>query len=289
MQLVSFLASDGVRLGVKTDNGIVDVQKTAAKAGVSAANSVDEVITRGAEGIEQLRQVIETANETIPEEEVTYAPAVQTPGKILCSGANYRAHVAEAKLNVPDNPIYFPKFRNSLAAHQEDVIPPEVTTEVDYEVELAVVVGKQAYNIPQEEALDYVFGYAVGNDLSARDLQFRNSQWMYGKAIDKFAPLGPYLVTADEVGDPQTLDLKCSVNGELRQNSNTSKMIFTVAEMISDLSKIMTLEPGDVLFTGTPEGVIVGMEEKNWLKPGDEIVCEIEKVGRLVNRIAASS
>ncbi|MCS0543053.1 fumarylacetoacetate hydrolase family protein, partial [Aeromonas veronii] len=148
------------------------------------------------------------------------------------------------------------------------------------------VMGKQAKNISQEEALDYVFGYATGNDISARDLQTRTNQWTYGKAIDQFAPIGPYLVTAEEVSNPQNLELKCWVNGELRQNSNTELMIFSIAEMISDLSQTMTLEPGDVIFTGTPEGVILGMKEKIWLKPGDEMVCEVEGLGKLVNRIA---
>lgn len=285
MKLVSFLTSDGVRLGVKTDNGIVDVQAAARKARVSAPASIDEVIAGGQIALDQLAQIVQQADEAIDEATIQYASAIQKPNKIICSGANYLAHVAEANLNVPEYPIYFPKYQNSLAAHNEVIIPPEATRQVDYEVELVVILGKQARNVSEAEALDYVFGYSVGNDFSARDLQFRSVQWTMGKAIDQFAPIGPYLVTADEVPNPQNLNLRTYVNGELRQSSNTEKMIFSIANMISDLSKVMTLEPGDVIFTGTPEGVIVGMEEKIWLKAGDEIVCEVDGIGRLVNQI----
>lgn len=286
MKLLSFQATDGVRLGIKTASGIVDVRATAEKAGLIAPASIEEVISSGKSGQEKLQQVLSTADAFLDEASITYAPAVQTPNKIICSGANYRAHVEEANFTVPDYPIYFSKYQNSLAAHNEDIVPPSATKQVDYEVELVVVMGKQAKNIAKEEALDYVFGYATGNDISARDLQTRTNQWTYGKAIDQFAPIGPYLVTAEEVLNPQNLELKCWVNGELRQNSNTELMIFSIAEMISDLSQTMTLEPGDVIFTGTPEGVILGMKEKVWLKPGDEMVCEVEGLGKLVNRIA---
>lgn len=287
MKLVSFRTSEGVRLGVKIEEGIVDVRAAAEKAGLAAPTTVQDVINGGPPSLAQLQAVVEQADEVVDESILVFAPAVQAPNKIICSGANYRAHVEEAKLAIPEYPIYFPKYQNSLAGHNENIFPPAVTNQVDYEVELVVVLGKQAHNVSEEEALDYVFGYATGNDLSARDLQFRAIQWMYGKAIDQFAPVGPYLVTADEVLNPQNLNLKTWVNGELRQSSNTEHMIFPVARLISDLSKVMTLEPGDVIFTGTPEGVIVGMEEKNWLQPGDEIVCEVEGIGRLVNRLAA--
>jgi len=286
LKFVSFQSADGVKLGVVTDKGIVDVRAVAEKAGLNTPSTIEEVIASGETAINQIQQVLSQSNEFIDETEITYAPAIQKPGKIICAGANYLAHVAESNINVPEFPIYFPKYQSSLAAHNEAIVPPSISKQIDYEVELVAVIGKQAKNISQEEALDYVFGYSVGNDLSARELQFRGLQWMYGKAIDKFAPIGPYLVTADEITDPQDLNIKCWVNEDLRQSSNTKHMIFPIAEMISDLSKIMTLEPGDVLFTGTPEGVILGREDKVWLKAGDEIVCEVEGVGRLVNRLA---
>ena len=286
MKFVSFQSADGVKLGIVTDKGIVDVRAIAEKVGLNAPSTIEEVIATGETAINQIQQVLSQSKEFIDEAEITYAPAIQKPGKIICAGANYLAHVAESNINVPEFPIYFPKYQSSLAAHNEAIVPPSISKQIDYEVELVAVIGKQAKNISQEEALDYVFGYSVGNDLSARELQFRGLQWMYGKAIDKFAPIGPYLVTADEITDPQDLNIKCWVNEDLRQSSNTKHMIFPIAEMISDLSKIMTLEPGDVLFTGTPEGVILGREDKVWLKAGDEIVCEVEGVGRLVNRLA---
>jgi 2-keto-4-pentenoate hydratase/2-oxohepta-3-ene-1,7-dioic acid hydratase in catechol pathway len=204
---------------------------------------------------------------------------------VICVGANYRKHAIESGLSIPEEPIYFAKYANSLSGHREVIPVPKMAVEVDYEVELVAVMGKPAKNVSVESALDYVFGYAAGNDLSVRELQFRSHQWLYGKAIDGFAPLGPYIVTADEVPNPQNLNLKCWVNGELRQDSNTEDMIFSTAKLISDLSQIMTLQPGDVIYTGTPEGVIMGMEEKNWLQPGDEIVCEIEGLGSLVNKL----
>ncbi|MBM7609297.1 2-keto-4-pentenoate hydratase/2-oxohepta-3-ene-1,7-dioic acid hydratase in catechol pathway [Lysinibacillus composti] len=286
MKFVSFQSADGVKLGVVTDKGIVDVRAIAEKVGLNAPSTIEEVIATGETAINQIQQVLSQSKEFIDEAEITYAPAIQKPGKIICAGANYLAHVAESNINVPEFPIYFPKYQSSLAAHNEAIVPPSISKQIDYEVELVAVIGKQAKNVSEEDALDYVFGYSVGNDLSARELQFRGLQWMYGKAIDKFAPIGPYLVTADEITDPQDLNIKCWVNEDLRQSSNTKHMIFPIAEMISDLSKIMTLEPGDVLFTGTPEGVILGREDKVWLKAGDEIVCEVEGVGRLVNRLA---
>jgi 2-keto-4-pentenoate hydratase/2-oxohepta-3-ene-1,7-dioic acid hydratase in catechol pathway len=223
----------------------------------------------------------------VPVEQLRLAPAVPDPSKIICVGLNYRKQAAEGGMPVPEQPIYFAKYVNSLAGSGEDVVIPAATQKADYEIELVVVIGRPARKVTTEQALEHVFGYATGNDLSARELQMRSTQWMYGKAIDGFAPLGPYVVTTDELPDPQTLDLRCWMNGELRQNSNTKDMVFGVAELVSDLSQIMTLEPGDVIYTGTPEGVILGMAEPVWLQPGDEVVCEIENLGRLVTRLVA--
>ena len=283
MKLLSFHAADGVRLGIRTDTGVVDVGAAAKEAGLAAPASVSDVLDGGSTALAQLEQVLGLGPAATPESQISYAPAVPDPSKILCVGANYRKHAEEAGIPLPEHPIYFPKFRNSLAGHGADVALPAATERGDYEVELVAVIGQPAHKVTAAEALDYVFGYATGNDLSARELQMRSSQWLYGKAIDGFAPLGPYLVTADEVPDPQNLDLKCWVNGELRQNSNTRDMVFSVAELVSDLSQIMTLEPGDVIYTGTPEGVILGMKEPVWLQPGDEVACEVEGLGRLVS------
>ncbi|SEM21691.1 2-keto-4-pentenoate hydratase/2-oxohepta-3-ene-1,7-dioic acid hydratase (catechol pathway) [Mesobacillus persicus] len=288
MKLLSFYEENKVKLGVKTNDGIIDVEAAAAFTGLSVPTTMLEVVTGGNKAIDQLNQLALQAPSILQEDAIQFAPAIHNPQKVLCVGANYRKHAEESGLPIPNDPIYFSKYANSLAAHRDKIELPNFTEEVDYEVELVVVIGKQTKRVSPSEALDYVFGYAVGNDLSARDLQFRSSQWLYGKAIDGFAPLGPYLVTADEVQNPQNLTLKCWVNGELRQNSNTEDMIFNVATIISDLSQIMTLEPGDVIYTGTPEGVILGMEQKTWLDSGDEIVCEIDGLGRLVNQLYRS-
>jgi 2-keto-4-pentenoate hydratase/2-oxohepta-3-ene-1,7-dioic acid hydratase in catechol pathway len=170
-----------------------------------------------------------------------------------------------------------------VAAPGEPIPLPDNAVQYDYEVELAAVIGRRARYVSEGQALDYVLGYCTANDLSARDLQTRTSQWLLGKTLDKFMPLGPYLVTADQVPDPQNLALRTWVNGELRQNSNTSDMVFSVAQLVSYVSQYLTLEPGDVILTGTPEGVVLGMKEKVWLKAGDEVTVEVEGLGRLTN------
>jgi 2-keto-4-pentenoate hydratase/2-oxohepta-3-ene-1,7-dioic acid hydratase in catechol pathway len=188
---------------------------------------------------------------------------------------------------IPTIPVLFSKFPNTIAASGEQVVLPATAVEYDYEAELGVVIGLRARQVSEQEALNYVLGYCNINDLSARDLQMRTSQWLLGKTLDKFMPIGPYLVTADVVGDPQALDIRCWVNGTLRQNSTTADMIFTVAELVSYISQYMTLDPGDVIATGTPEGVIFGMSEKHWLKPGDEVVVQIAGLGRLTTTFGA--
>ncbi len=287
MKILCFHAGDGVRLGVATDAGVVDVRATADKAGLPAPRTTRELIGGGPASLEQLTRVLESAGDEVIAGGVDHAPPVPDPAKLICVGANYRKHSEEAGLPVPEQPIYFAKYRNSLSGHGQDVAIPAVTRKVDYEVELVAVIGRPARRVGVADALDHVFGYATGNDLSARELQMRSSQWMYGKAIDGFAPLGPYLVTADEVPDPQDLALSTWVNGERRQHSTTKDMVFSVAELVSDLSQIMTLEPGDLIFTGTPEGVVLGMADQVWLRPGDAVACEVSGLGRLVTHLVS--
>jgi 2-keto-4-pentenoate hydratase/2-oxohepta-3-ene-1,7-dioic acid hydratase in catechol pathway len=288
VQLLSFHAGDGVRLGVRTDDGVLDVRRAAEAAGASAPSSMREAIAGGSAVIDLLQRLVSEARvEPVAEAEIRFAPAVPDPDKVICVGANYRKHANEAGIAIPEVPIYFAKYANSLSAHRDDVVLPNVTRRGDYEVELVAVIGRETRNVPESTALEHVFGYATGNDLSARELQQRSSQWMYGKAIDGFAPLGPYVVTADQVPDPQALDLQCSVNGEVRQSSNTRDMIFSVADLVADLSRIMTLRPGDVIYTGTPQGVALGMAEPKWLQAGDEVACEVEGLGRLVTYLVA--
>lgn len=290
MKLLNFVAPDSgaVRPGILTDAGIIDC----GAIGFSSLSM--EALIAQPEALSLLQRAIEQAIvdpagfalHLLDEASLRFAPALTNPGKIICIGLNYRRHAAESGLPVPTTPVLFSKFNNSLAAHREPIPLPPTARQYDYEVELAVVMGRRARNVAVEEALEYVFGYCTANDLSARDLQTRTSQWLLGKTLDKFLPLGPYLVTADEVRDPQNLSLQCWVNGELRQHSNTADMIFSVAEIISYISQHFTLEPGDVICTGTPEGVILGMPEKVWLRAGDEVTVEVEGLGRLTNVMA---
>jgi 2-keto-4-pentenoate hydratase/2-oxohepta-3-ene-1,7-dioic acid hydratase in catechol pathway len=285
VRLVSFHGDGGVRLGVETRAGVVDVRAAVPDAPATAR----ELIAAGPEERDRVRQAVESASDAVPVEQLRLAAAVPDPGKIVCVGLNYQKHAAEGGMPVPEQPIYFAKFANSLAGSGEEVVIPAATRKADYEVELVAVIGHRARRVSTDAALDHVFGYATGNDLSARELQTRSTQWTYGKAIDGFAPLGPYLVTADEIPDPQSLDLRCWVNGDLRQDSNTRDMVFSVAELVSDLSQVMTLEPGDVIYTGTPEGVVLGMADPVWLQPGDEVVCEVQGLGRLVTPLVADA
>ena len=226
----------------------------------------------------------ETAN-LLQEDSLAIGPCVPHPPKIICIGLNYRRHAIESGMTIPTVPVVFTKYSNTLTDYGHDVPLGPVGVEFDYEVELGVVIGKKCKHVRREEALDNVLGYCVANDLSCRDLQFMSSQWLMGKSLDSFLPLGKYLVTADEVGNPQSLQLTCSLNGEQRQNSNTVDMVFTVAEIITFLTEHMTLEPGDLILTGTPEGVIMGMPRKEWMKPGDVVRVEIEKLGYTENKM----
>ncbi len=288
MILTSYQRDDGIKLGIKTARGILDVAAAVAATGLKCPASPDEVYAQGNEALGALSALADAADDDalyVDEADVTYAPAVPNPGKILCVGLNYQKHAAESGMAPPAEPVLFSKFNNTIAAPNEDIPLQADWKTVDYESELGVVMGARARNVSVDEALDTVFGYCNMNDLSERDLQMRSGQWLLGKTLDKFLPLGPYVVTADEIPDPQNLAIKGWLNGELRQDSNTADMIFSVAEVIAYASQIMTLEPGDVISTGTPEGVILGMDPRVWLKPGDEYIVEVEGLGKLANRM----
>jgi len=209
---------------------------------------------------------------------------VPRPGKIVAAGVNYRSHAAESGREPPDHPVFFAKFSTSVIGDGADIRwSPRLTQAVDYEAELAVVIGSSCRRVEEAHALEHVAGYTCLDDVSARDLQFPDRQFTRGKSLDTFGPMGPWLVTADEVADPQSLKIRSLVNGELRQDSSTAEMIFSVAHMLSFASQAFTLEPGDVIATGTPGGVGWYSEPKRMLKDGDEVVVEIEGIGRLVN------
>jgi 2-keto-4-pentenoate hydratase/2-oxohepta-3-ene-1,7-dioic acid hydratase in catechol pathway len=215
------------------------------------------------------------------------APIPRPARNVFCLGRNYKEHAAERGAEAPPHPVYFTKAPESVLAPGGKVVHHACTKELDYEVELAVVIGRAGRDIPQEAALGHVFGYTVINDVTARDLQKRHGQWFKGKTLDTFCPMGPVLVTADEIPDPQALAITLRVNGETRQASHTSKMVFPVAECIAVLSQGFTLLPGDVIATGTPEGV--GAALGKFLKAGDRLEAEVEKIGVLQNRVVAGS
>lgn len=275
MKLLNYRADGQVRLGIRTERGVLPVRGT-----------MEEVIRSGESGLGELKELEKAAGPLLPEEALAYAPCVTNPGKILCVGVNYAEHGKECREDLPKYPILFSKFNSALAAHRQVIPLPRTAEQFDYEAELVIVIGRKTSRVSREDALSCVFGYTAGNDLSARDLQRRTQQWLLGKTCDGFAPVGPHIVTAGEI-DPDDLDIRCEVNGETRQSSHTGRMIFGCAAIISYASQYMTLYPGDIIFTGTPDGVILGRPEKErqWLKPGDRVAVSIEKIGTLVNTL----
>jgi len=294
MKLLTYTKENNYCLAIKTDRGVLDVASAAAQLSIAGLPvTIDEVIGRGEPAVKQLSELAEQAKALsscwLNEAELKLGPCVANPEKIICVGLNYRKHAEETNSPVPVYPILFNKFNNTIAAHMDDVELPKGTEKVDYEAELVIVIGKEARFVDKENALDYVFGYCNVNDISARDWQMRTSQWLLGKTSDGFSPLGPYLVTADEVGNPNNLAVKTIVNGEVRQNSNTNDMIFYCDEIVSYISQHFTLKPGDIILTGTPEGVVLGYppEKQVYLQHGDVVTIEIEKLGSLTNRFVA--
>ncbi|HID08287.1 MAG TPA: FAA hydrolase family protein [Armatimonadetes bacterium] len=212
---------------------------------------------------------------------------VPTPGKIIALGLNYRDHAEELKMGIPEEPLLFSKASTAVCGPYDAIIYPRVTTQLDYEVELAIVIGKRCKNVSVEQAENYIAGYTVFNDVTARDLQFKDQQWFRGKSCDTFAPMGPHLVTPDEVGDVHQLTIQSWVNGELRQKSTTANLIFSVPEIVSFVSHHMTLLPGDVIATGTPSGVGMSYDPPRFLNVGDVVEMEVEKIGRMRNTVIA--
>lgn len=294
MRLANLRAGGGYALGVERPDGILHVPATAAALGLPSPRDVDDLLQRGLG--RQVRAVVEAAEQSeqavvVGLDEVAFAPLVTRPGKVLCVGFNYRQHAEETGTEVGEVPPLFAKFASALNHHGGTVpLPTRVARWFDYETELVVIIGRRCRDVSEDDALDHVAGYATGNDVSARDLQTQTAQLTAGKISDGFAPLGPWLVTADRVPDPNDLWLRTQVNGGQRQDWTTGDMIFDCRRLISFASGILTLEPGDVLFTGTPQGVIFGQpeppEERQWLSPGDEVTSEIEGLGALTVTLA---
>jgi 2-keto-4-pentenoate hydratase/2-oxohepta-3-ene-1,7-dioic acid hydratase in catechol pathway len=228
----------------------------------------------------------------LPAEGDWLPPIMHPPKNVFCVGRNYLEHLKDSsraeghKIEPPKFPIWFTKAANSLLGHNGKIqFDPRFTQQLDYEGELAVVIGRKCRSVTPQQALDFVFGYTILNDVSARDVQLRHNQWFKGKSADTYAPCGPWIVTGDEIGNPQQLHLRTLVNGHVRQQDSTGSMIFDIRTQIADLSAGITLEPGDIIATGTPMGVGAGMEPPQYLKEGDEVVVEIDKIGRLANRV----
>lgn len=284
MKFVHYKQGAEICLGIKTETGIIDVKNLGIEHNVELATTIDELFKMDKSKISHLQNLITNDIPRIDEEKIVYAPCVTHPEKILCVGLNYADHAAESNMELPTSPVLFSKFNNALAAHNQVISLPKDAKKVDYEAELVIVIGKEVKAISKEEAPSAIFGYTIGNDVSARDLQFLTGQWLVGKTCDGFAPIGPYLITSDEL-DPSNLAISCKVNGEIRQVSNTNQLIFDCATIVSYASQYMTLKPGDLIFTGTPAGVMLGYPEgkQQWLKSGDEVAVTIEKIGTLFN------
>jgi 2-keto-4-pentenoate hydratase/2-oxohepta-3-ene-1,7-dioic acid hydratase in catechol pathway len=282
MRLVSFDAGDGARAGVLEGERVLDAW---AALGEPHRGSLRELIADGR--VDDLRATLgNTGAPAHPRSALTLLPPIPDPDKIVCIGLNYGKHAAEGGMDVPESPTIFAKYRNALAAPDATVRLPANSRKVDYEAEVAFVVGRRARDVAEADALDHVAGYTLLNDLSARDLQFSTPQWMSGKVFDGSAPCGPALVTPEEAGPHDGIEIRLTLNGEQMQGASTADLIFSVPALLSHLSQLMTLEPGDVVSTGTPEGVGGARQPRVWLADGDEIAIESPTLGRLETRIA---
>jgi acylpyruvate hydrolase len=285
LRLCTFRRDVEARLGAQTDRGIVDL--CAADPALPA--SMRELLAGGEAALARARAALGAARDehVYARAGVTLLPPVLDPSKIVCIGLNYRDHAAEVKLDLPEHVAVFAKWPNTLIGDGAPIVIPRESHRVDYEAELAFVVGTRARHVTEEHGLEYVAGYTCFNDVSVRDYQSRTSQWTIGKVFDTHGPCGPVLVTRDEIPDPQALRIRCSIGGELLQNSSTSEMVFPVARLVAELSAVMTLEPGDIVATGTPAGVGTSRQPRRWIQPGERVKVEIEGIGALENPAVA--
>ena len=283
MRLVTVRTSEGPRACVERAGRYVDIQ--AADPGLPS--SVKAILALGAEGRDRVAAAIAKGTVSHDPATATLLAPVPDPGKVVCLGLNYRDHAEESGMAIPEEPVLFSKFPSAVVGPGATIELPPVSTQVDYEAELVWVIGKSGRDIPRDRAMDYIAGYTVGHDVSARDWQLNKpgKQWMAGKTFDTFAPIGPAVVTADEVPDPHNLGIRLRLNGATMQDSNTNQLIFRADEVISYLSQIFTLEPGDLIFTGTPPGVGMARKPPVWLKEGDVVEVEIDGLGVLKNPV----
>ena len=281
MKLLSFSTEYQDKLGVLVGDKIAVITSS------SLPSKMMDLIQAGPKVWNQVKAVLKSGKvQWLDSSSVKILAPIRRPGKIVAIGLNYMDHCREQNVPVPDRPVVFTKFTTAIIGPDEPISwDPNLTSEVDYEVELGVVIGKKTRRVSVDQALDYVFGYTIINDISARDLQFSDKQWVRAKSLDTFCPFGPVIVTADEIPNPQNLHLSCKLNGEIMQNSSTSEMVFGVAELISRLSQAFTFEPGDIISTGTPDGVGIYRKPQVFLKDGDQLSLEIEGIGHLENHV----
>ncbi len=292
MRLVRYHNKEREHYGVLINNKLICLPNLAKRLNGEFPELLEDFITLGAKGVEKVEKLLENATETDikhvspPVNEVTLLAPIASPPKIVCLGLNYRDHAAEQNAAIPDEPIIFIKPHTTIIGPNENIVKPNFVKQLDYEAELAVVMGRKAKNVPVSEAKSYIFGYTILNDVSARDIQFRDKQWTRGKSFDTFAPIGPCITTVNQLQDTSNLSIRTWVNNELRQDSTTKNMVFNVYEIIHHLSRVMTLEPCDIIATGTPAGVGFALKpQPKFLQAGDIVRIEIEKIGVLENTV----
>jgi 2-keto-4-pentenoate hydratase/2-oxohepta-3-ene-1,7-dioic acid hydratase in catechol pathway len=293
LRFVRYIFRGAESYGVfQRNDEIIDLPKLGKIQGKPVPQTIDAFISLGLAAENLVKEMVDDASKSqsrkiiLEGSEVSLKAPIISPPKIICLGLNYKDHAEEAKASLPNEPIIFMKPRTAIIGPEEPVRKPDFVRKLDYEVELAAIIGKMGKNIPVSEAGKHIFGYTVFSDISARDIQFKDRQWTRGKSFDTFAPFGPCITTAAQIGDPNNLRLWTRVNGETRQNSSTKHMLFNVYEIVHHLSRVMTLEPCDMIATGTPAGVAAFMKPKpRFLKPGDVVEVEVENIGTLRNPI----
>ncbi|HTD95377.1 MAG TPA: fumarylacetoacetate hydrolase family protein [Edaphobacter sp.] len=284
----SSVPAAALSLGIPTPGVLVSNQGREEVADLSSLGypTVLDIIAGGRQALDEIHAKL-TKAPRLPLSAVTLHAPIQRPPRIFAIGLNYHKHAAESNMQVQQVPTVFMKLSSSVVGPDHPIVLPKLSTQPDYEAEFAFVIGKPGYQIPAASAMDFVFGYTIVNDVSARDIQLSTSQWTLGKSFPTFTPLGPSIVTADEIADPHALAISLTIDGETLQSSNTSDLIFKIPALIAYLSSTTPLEAGDIVSTGTPEGVGLGRTPKRWLKPNEEVIVTIEKLGSLRNRTIA--
>ena len=283
MKIARFLESGKETFGLVKDGKIATREQITFETGVPLPFTIKDFLFDG--WFDEIKEKVSKISYEKNISNCTLLAPIPNPSKIICLALNYIDHAKEQDRTPPEEPVIFIKPRTSLTGTQSDIVCPSFVTKLDYEIELALVIGKNSKNIPESKAMETIFGYMIFNDVSARDIQFKDKQFTRGKGFDTFAPCGPWITTADEIPNPHNLKMITKINDEIRQNSNTSKMFLKIPSIVSKLSKVMTLEKGDIITTGTPEGVVLNNPNIKYLQDGDKIEMEIENLGTLINYV----